>query len=178
MPYTATLTDDEVQLLTDLAGALECGMRLQPQAARFGNIGIPAAPDSSPNVNPSLNWAHAQRLKDLATRIKSSGTPAPTDFVYFGRIDISSNSQWQTIPNGAVATITANAEGNISFTVSAGSGIQCFISTEATFPNDESKTKNGSGATENLYVRPGQTVFAKYIGNEPDQLARFGLVTL
>lgn len=180
MPYTVTIEDDEAQLLTDLAGALDCGMRLQPfAAARFGNIGIPAASDSSPTTNPSLNWEHAQRLKNLAARVKNSPVPVPeTIFIGFGRVALSSNTGWQTLRNGNVALAVATAEGHISFTVAAGSGIKCFISTEATFPNDESKTKNGSGTTENLYVRPGQTVFAKYTGNEPDQLARFGLVKL
>lgn len=70
IPYT--LTESDIQLLSNFSGALNAGRALLPPAARFGNIGIPAASDSSPTRNPSIKWSHADDLAALVDRAKGA----------------------------------------------------------------------------------------------------------
>lgn len=66
-----TLTDADVALLANFAGALNAGRAGLAPAERFGNTSIPAAPGV-----PSIKWSHADELADLVAR--ASGASSPT----------------------------------------------------------------------------------------------------
>lgn len=102
--------------------------------------------------------------------------PFPDGALDFGNIALSSNTPWIEIAKGQLGTAVVLADGDVSFTVQAGSGVSLWLSTDQSFPGDESKTAYGSGATDNLFVRQGQRVYVKMTGGAEKSLARIGLV--
>lgn len=64
------LTEADIAMLANFSGALNAGRELVQPAERFGNIGIPADPNSSPLHAPSLKWSHADDLAALVARAK------------------------------------------------------------------------------------------------------------
>lgn len=91
IPYT--LTEADIILLSDVAGALNTGRIGLPIAARFGQLKTIADPN-----NPSIKWEHADQLTQLVYRIKNPLEPPqppieppPANVEYLGEL---------TIPNG------------------------------------------------------------------------------
>jgi hypothetical protein len=85
------MTPADIQLISNLAGALNTGRALVPHAERFGNLGIPAT------EAPSVKWSHADELEELVKRAQGSGGgegPTPPAANLF-RFDMA----WQGYPS-------------------------------------------------------------------------------
>lgn len=65
-----TMSESDIQLISDFAGALNTGRAGLTPAARFGNLTAVAVEGT-----PSVKWSHADELEELVKRARGQAVP-------------------------------------------------------------------------------------------------------
>lgn len=144
-PYV--MTEADIQLIANFAGALNTGRAMVPPADRFGNIGIPAVAGS-----PSIKSSHADEFQELVMRAQQPAEP-PSNISYFdGPKEGKSRVEDIVFKPAMIHAMKGNGVHRVS--AGASGSPKLWSSLNPAFPNPSQLTGYGAGITNPELITP------------------------